>query len=102
MAPANGVLPLARTPQPLQFQPGDTGPRVIDYAADIQPVLERHCVSCHQPNGKAAKLDLTGKVDGAYSVSYRNLMNSGVISFIYEFLLPQNPVGFETVKSHLR
>jgi hypothetical protein len=34
----------AQTPVP---QPGDTGPRMVDYAADVQPAMDKHCVGCH-------------------------------------------------------
>jgi len=47
-------LALDHTPQPLAPQPDDTGPRMVDFAADVQPALDKHCVGCHggdQPKG---------------------------------------------------
>src|SRR5690348_1413287 len=40
------------------------------FKTEILPVLEKHCVSCHGPNQKMAKLDLssfTGMMDGSSS-----------------------------------
>ncbi|MBL7134512.1 MAG: hypothetical protein ISS78_10475, partial [Phycisphaerae bacterium] len=41
------------TPGP---QPGDTGPRTVHYAADIQPIFDKQCLGCH--SGKAPKGEL--------------------------------------------
>ena len=34
-------------------QPGDDGPRMLDFSADIQPILDKPCVGCH--SGKHVK-----------------------------------------------
>ena len=36
----------------------------------MQPVLERHCVRCHNPEKPDGGLVLTGEPKGRYSVSY--------------------------------
>ena len=28
-------------------QPGDTGSRMVHFASDVQPTLDKHCVGCH-------------------------------------------------------
>ena len=39
---------LARPPSVPGPQPGESrGARPLDYATDVQPVWDRHCVSCH-------------------------------------------------------
>jgi hypothetical protein len=64
-------------PQPTQT----TGRIVFDYDRQIQPILDKHCVSCHKPgenkNAKNVALDLSGKATGVYSVSYNNLTRLG-------------------------
>ena len=57
-------------------QPGETrGQRPLHYPSDVQPLLDRHCVSCHG-NGKklAGKLDLRGTPTRKFSVSYEALV----------------------------
>ncbi|MGD0088631.1 MAG: LamG-like jellyroll fold domain-containing protein [Planctomycetota bacterium] len=54
-------------------QPGETVPRAMHYVTDVQPVLDKHCVSCHsaaKPNG----IDLSGTLTELFSVSYENLL----------------------------
>ncbi len=41
----------------------------IDYVKDVQPLLDKHCVACHQSGG----LDLRGTPTRHYSVSYESL-----------------------------
>jgi len=62
LAPSSGTAPLAamREPSPLTLGPPGSWP--LDYAELVQPVLDKHCVSCHSPKGedpKAAAFDLT-------------------------------------------
>jgi hypothetical protein len=60
--PTQAVLAVRRAPSKLT--PGPEGSWPLRFDRLVQPVLDRHCVECHQPNGKepkAAKLDLTPK-----------------------------------------
>ncbi|MDY0031192.1 MAG: hypothetical protein RBT84_04540 [FCB group bacterium] len=71
-APARGRVPLAlrRAPSPLQPEP--EGSRPFSYVRLVQPVLDRHCVACHQ---REDALELSGAVDGehGWTRSYANL-----------------------------
>ena len=61
---------------PTQLQPESWGSGFMDYPSMVQPVLDRHCVSCH--GGKediAAGLDLTGGWTEHFNASYENLAN---------------------------
>jgi hypothetical protein len=54
--------PLAARREPSKLTPGPTGTWPLRFDQLVQPVLDRHCVSCHRPqsgNDKAAQLDLT-------------------------------------------
>ena len=56
-------------------QPGEeTGQRCLDYEPDVQPVLNRHCVSCHDGAKEDTDLDLRGLPTDLFSVSYENLI----------------------------
>ncbi len=50
--------------------PVDSVPEVIDYSRDIQPVWDRHCVSCHKPEDRRGGVLLTGDQGPLYSHSY--------------------------------
>ncbi|MHC4504844.1 MAG: HzsA-related protein, partial [Planctomycetota bacterium] len=72
---------MAHPIQRLAPQPGDTGPRVVDYAADVQPVLDRRCVGCHSGNAPEGRLDLTGVPTQKWNRSHENLIGRGLVSY---------------------
>ena len=81
-APAVRRRPLAmsRPVQALAPQPGDRGQRMVHYELDVQPTLDRHCVSCHGGKKPQGGLDLTGKRTELWNRSYENLINKRLIS----------------------
>lgn len=61
LAPPVRTILAARRP-PSKLTPGPDGSWPLRFDRLVQPVLDRHCVGCHRPEGpepKAAKLDLT-------------------------------------------
>lgn len=76
--PDTRITPLAmqRKAEHPYAQPGDaTALRTLSYARDVQPVWDKHCVSCHNdaPNAPA-KLNLAGKETTFFNTSYENLV----------------------------
>ena len=67
-------------PEPLTPQPGDTGPRMVHYASDVQPVLDKHCVGCHSGKDPKGRLDLTGELTATWNRSYENIIGRGLVS----------------------
>ncbi|MCL4207476.1 MAG: discoidin domain-containing protein [Pirellulaceae bacterium] len=65
-------LPLAMQRAPSPIQPDVDGSNPFSYVRLVQPVLDRHCVSCHQ---EKKALDLTGLSGAAngWTRSYANL-----------------------------
>ena len=61
-------------------QPGDKGPRMVHYASDVQPVLDKHCVVCHSGKDAKARLILTGEPTDTWNRSYENIFGRGLIS----------------------
>jgi hypothetical protein len=59
--PANKPEPIAGVPD------------VFDFPRDIQPILDKHCVKCHNPDNRKAKVILTGDHGPMYSHSYVTL-----------------------------
>jgi hypothetical protein len=65
---------LSRPPSRLD---GWHGPaRNFSYAAEVQPVLDKHCVRCHDYGGEAEQLNLSGDKGMIFNHSYVNLMRS--------------------------
>jgi len=52
-------------------------PRLIDYPRDVQPVWDKHCISCHSPENYGGKLDLTGDKTSMHTMSYIRLTLHG-------------------------
>ncbi len=52
-------------------------PSIIDFPRDMQPILDKHCVSCHSPEKYDGKLDLTGDKTAMHSMSYTRLTLQG-------------------------
>ncbi len=48
-------------------------PQVFDFPRDIQPILDKHCVSCHNPDNRKGKILLTGDHGPMFSHSYAYL-----------------------------
>ena len=50
--------------------------RKYSYTAELQPVLDKHCVRCHDHGGEAESLNLSGDRGLIFNHSYVNLMRS--------------------------
>jgi len=73
-APPRGGMPLAARHGPSKLTPGPQGSWPLRFDRLVQPVLDKHCVTCHSagsPDIKAAKLDLTEQH------AYQNLITFG-------------------------
>jgi hypothetical protein len=66
-----GLLALRRAPS--EIEPGPDGSRPLSYPLLVQPVLDRHCVTCHNAERKEGNLVLSGEPEGRFSVSYQAL-----------------------------
>ncbi|MCL2104888.1 MAG: hypothetical protein FWH21_07545, partial [Kiritimatiellaeota bacterium] len=72
---------LTRDPDTLDGWHGP--PRLFSFQAEIQPILDKHCVSCHDYGKKAgAKLNLAGDRDIYFSTSYVDLWALNFISCV--------------------
>jgi hypothetical protein len=74
--PANNGRPLASRSAPHRPKPESWGSGYIDYPTMVQPILNKHCVSCHGgEQGYAGGLDLSGGWTEHFSISYENLVS---------------------------
>ena len=56
-------------------QPGEQdGHRTLDYAQDVQPVWDKHCLKCHSGSQPKGKLNLSGDMTELFNVSYESLI----------------------------
>ncbi len=82
-------LALSLPPRNLTPQPGETVPRPIHYVTDVQPILDRHCVSCHNPEKSDGDVDLSGELTTFFNRSYEAIMSKDLVAHIQEFKGPQ-------------
>jgi len=66
--PQLGAAYYNRTPKDLT--PPEWGTQGFDYSRIVQPVLDKHCVKCHNSVDPPKRLDLTGAKTDFFSVSY--------------------------------
>jgi hypothetical protein len=78
---ATRPMALEHPPQSIVPQPGDTGPRMVDFSTDIQPILDKHCVSCHSGESPKGNLNLLHEKTGKFSRPYDNLVNSRLVNY---------------------
>ena len=66
--------------KPSRIEPIEDVPDVIDFPRDIQPILDEHCVECHNPDRLEGRVDLTGDHSPLFCQSYWTIMHRGLIS----------------------
>ncbi len=73
---ANLTKAFQREPSNLEPWYGET--RAFSYMAEVQPVLDKHCVKCHDFKDKAdSKIVLAGDKGFAFNASYAELQSTG-------------------------
>ncbi len=69
---------LRRPPSPVE--PISDVPQVFDFPRDVQPILDKHCVECHNPDRREGQVDLTGDKTARYTISYWTMQTRGLVS----------------------
>jgi hypothetical protein len=59
---------------PSKIEPFAGFPDVMDFPRDVQPILDRHCVRCHNYEQRDGKVVLAGDLGPHWSHSYFNLL----------------------------
>jgi hypothetical protein len=68
-------------PQPLR--PWYGPPRLFSYTAEVQPVFDKHCTSCHDYGEQAGeKLNLAGDLGLVFNTSYVELRRKGYVRVV--------------------
>ena len=80
---AGGKVPLALELPPSKLEGWLGKPRLFNYASEVQPVLDRHCVTCHDYGKEAGrKLVLAGDRTNTFNTSYNELWRKTYIKAI--------------------
>ena len=71
--PRRATLAAARAPSAIA--PGPDGTRPMSFPQLVQPVLDRHCIHCHDGSGRPGQFlpALLGERAGDFSIAYQNL-----------------------------
>jgi hypothetical protein len=80
LIPANFATSLASSRRPAGIQPISDVPSPLDFPRDIQPILDRHCVRCHNPDRYDGRVDLSGDHTPHFSVSYHTLRRHHLVA----------------------
>jgi hypothetical protein len=101
--PLQAARSLPRMVQALE--PPPWGAEAFDYGRVVQPVLDRHCVLCHDTKGRS-KIDLRGEPDThKVPTSYRSLIEGGWVDYFDWSYgsrhFKADPLSFGTLRSRL-
>ena len=66
--------------RPSRIKPIDDVPDVIDFPRDVQPILGKHCVQCHNPDSYQGRADLSSDHTPLFAQSYWTIMHKGLIA----------------------
>ena len=77
---ARSTVPRASKRPASRITPVPGVPFTIDFPRDVQPVLDKHCVKCHNSTNPKGKIILSGDRGPVYSHSYFTLTALGYIS----------------------
>ncbi len=72
--------PMAMRREPNPIRPIQGIPDVLDFPRDIQPILDKHCVSCHNPDRFDGRVDLCGDHTPLFCESYWTITQRGLVS----------------------
>ncbi len=76
--PPADMLALQRPPSKLKKSPEI--PDVMDFTRDIQPILDRHCVECHNADRRDGGVELIGDKTPMYTISYWTMQGHGLVA----------------------
>ena len=84
-APANaGQSPLAMKKDLVRPDPPNWGTRgIIEYESVVQPVFDKHCVSCHSGENPDGRLNLSGDRTTIFNLSYLELAEKRLVHFTH-------------------
>lgn len=64
---------LTRYTRPVDPEPVDGVPDIIDYMRDVQPILDKHCLECHNPDWEDGGFNISGHWAPLYTIGYQQM-----------------------------
>lgn len=64
---------LTRYRRPDEIEPVPGVPEIIDYMRDIQPILDKHCLECHNPYREEGGFNISGHWAPLYTIGYQQM-----------------------------
>jgi hypothetical protein len=92
-APPATVRPTLLSGPPDEIEPpawGDGGAVAVDFVRSVQPVLDRHCASCHSGPSPQGGIDLSGDKTRMFNMAFTNLTLRGSVDYTY---INRGPTG---------
>ena len=77
VTPNTTARPVAAMRPPQDLVEPEWGVRGFSYAHIVQPVLDQHCVECHNARERDGGVDLSGDKTDFFNVSYETLARQG-------------------------
>lgn len=71
--PAAARFPQALRRPPSAIEPGDLGGRPFSFVETVQPILDKHCVECHNEQRRDGRIDLSAVSQNGFTRSYWSL-----------------------------
>ncbi len=72
--------PLALAGGPSPIEPVAGAPDVLDFPRDVQPILDRHCLRCHNADKRSGGVCLSGDRGPMFSLAYYALTVNGQLA----------------------
>ncbi len=77
-----------REPDSITAPPWGAGP--VGFVEQVQPILDKYCVSCHSGRAPKGRVDLSGDKSRFYNMAYRTLVDRKLVEYYY---INQGPTG---------
>lgn len=68
----NRLLRLMET-SPVEIAPVEGVPEVFSFTRDIQPILDKHCLECHNPDREEGGFNISGHWTPMYTIGYAQM-----------------------------
>ena len=68
----NRLMEIMKNP-PSKIEPIEGVPEVFSFTRDIQPILDKHCLECHNPDREEGGFNVSGHWSPMYTISYAHL-----------------------------
>jgi len=78
LAESNTLAAVRRPPSKIESFQGL--PDVLDFREHVQPILDEHCISCHNFKDRRGQISLTADLGYCWSISYYTLLATGQVA----------------------